>query len=98
MGQCIDLTLLVSDHPIINPVQDVSGGSPVAVEGTELPIWGMEIDPAAAQVSSAPGLVVQHATGLVLHARTVTLHLPEPASSGSAVSLVDFLELCARAV
>ena len=25
-------------------VQDVSGGAPVAVEGTELPLWGMEID------------------------------------------------------
>ena len=24
--------------------QDVSGGAPVAVEGTELPLWGMEID------------------------------------------------------
>ena len=25
--------------------QDVSGGKPVAVEGTDLPLWGMEIDP-----------------------------------------------------
>ena len=24
--------------------QDVSGGVPVAVEGTDLPVWGMEID------------------------------------------------------
>ena len=28
--------------------QDVSGGRPVAVQGTELPLWGMEIDVAAA--------------------------------------------------
>ncbi len=33
-----------------SPPQDVSGGSPVAVQGTGLPIWGMEIDPEAAQV------------------------------------------------
>ena len=24
--------------------QDVSGGAPVAVEGTDLPLWGMEVD------------------------------------------------------
>ena len=29
---------------MIGPFQDVSGGAPVAVEGTELPLWGMEID------------------------------------------------------
>ena len=28
----------------VAPAQDVSGGAPVAVEGTELPLWGMEID------------------------------------------------------
>ncbi len=28
--------------------QDVSGGRPVVVEGTDLPLWGMEIDVAAA--------------------------------------------------
>ncbi len=27
--------------------QDVSGGQPVLIEGTDLPIWGMEIDPEA---------------------------------------------------
>ena len=29
--------------------QDVSGGKPVPVEGTELPLWGMEIDPEKAR-------------------------------------------------
>ena len=28
--------------------QDVSGGKPVSVQGTDLPLWGMEIDVAAA--------------------------------------------------
>ena len=27
------------------PSQDVSGGKPVLVAGTDLPLWGMEIDP-----------------------------------------------------
>jgi len=27
----------------------VSGGEPVAVEGTELPLWGLEIDPERAR-------------------------------------------------
>ncbi len=35
-GSCIELTL--------THVQDVSGGAPVAVEGTDLPLWGMEVD------------------------------------------------------
>lgn len=26
-------------------LQDVSGGQPVPVEGTALPLWGLEIDP-----------------------------------------------------
>ena len=26
-------------------MQDVSGGKPVPVEGTALPLWGLEIDP-----------------------------------------------------
>lgn len=46
-------TLVVSTDPAHSLsdslAQDVSGGSPVPIEGTELPIWGMEIDPAAAQ-------------------------------------------------
>lgn len=29
-------------------VQDVSGGKPVRIQGTDLPIYGMEIDVAAA--------------------------------------------------
>jgi hypothetical protein len=29
--------------------QDVSGGRPVRVEGTDLPLWGMEIDVEAAK-------------------------------------------------
>jgi hypothetical protein len=27
------------------PLQNVGGGSPVLIEGTDLPLWGMEIDP-----------------------------------------------------
>ena len=30
-------------------LQDVSGGKPVQLEGTDLPIWGMEIDPEEAK-------------------------------------------------
>ena len=30
-------------------IQDVSGGKPVAVEGTDLPLWGMEVDPEEAK-------------------------------------------------
>ena len=30
-------------------MQDVSGGKPVAVEGTDLPLWGMEVDPEQAK-------------------------------------------------
>ncbi len=30
-------------------VQDVSGGRPKRLSGTDLPIWGMEIDPEAAR-------------------------------------------------
>lgn len=30
-------------------LQDVSGGKPVPVEGTDLPIWGLEIDPEEAK-------------------------------------------------
>lgn len=30
-------------------VQDVSGGKPVPVEGTALPLWGLEIDPERAK-------------------------------------------------
>ena len=30
-------------------MQDVSGGAPVAVEGTDLPLWGMEVDPEQAK-------------------------------------------------
>ena len=31
-------------HPT-SPPQDLSGGVPILVEGTDLPLWGMEIDP-----------------------------------------------------
>ena len=41
-------TLVVSTDPAHSLSdsldQDVSGGSPVPVEGTDLPVWGMEID------------------------------------------------------
>jgi arsenite-transporting ATPase len=30
-------------------LQDVSGGKPVPIEGTDLPLWGMEIDPEEAK-------------------------------------------------
>ena len=26
-------------------LQDIGGGQPVQLEGTDLPVWGMEIDP-----------------------------------------------------
>ncbi|CAL8465589.1 g5125 [Coccomyxa elongata] len=45
-------TLIVSTDPAHSLSdsldQDVSGGKPVAVQGTDLPLWGMEIDVAAA--------------------------------------------------
>jgi arsenite-transporting ATPase len=59
-------TLVVSTDPAHSLsdslAQDVSGGSPVRVEGTDLPLWGMEVDVAAAAAdvraaaaASAPG-------------------------------------------
>ena len=36
--------LLVSPMTMVLPAQDVSGGKPVLVAGTDLPLWGMEID------------------------------------------------------
>ena len=59
-------TLVVSTDPAHSLsdslAQDVSGGAPVAVEGTDLPLWGMEVDVGAAAAdvraaaaSSAPG-------------------------------------------
>ena len=45
-------TLVVSTDPAHSLSdsldQDVSGGAPVAVEGTDLPLWGLEVDPDAA--------------------------------------------------
>ena len=45
-------TLVVSTDPAHSLgdsfAQDISGGKPVAIEGTDLPIWGLEIDPAKA--------------------------------------------------
>jgi arsenite/tail-anchored protein-transporting ATPase len=42
-------TLVVSTDPAHSLSdslgQDISGGKPVPLTGTELPIWGMEIDP-----------------------------------------------------
>ena len=56
-------TLVVSTDPAHSLSdsldQDVSGGRPVQVEGTDLPVWGMEIDADEArqrfQASSAEG-------------------------------------------
>ena len=46
-------TLVVSTDPAHSLSdsfkQDLSGGAPVPLSDTELPIWGMEIDPAAAR-------------------------------------------------
>lgn len=46
-------TLVVSTDPAHSLSdsldQDVSGGKPVPVEGTDLPLWGLEIDPDAAK-------------------------------------------------
>jgi len=47
-------TLVVSTDPAHSLSdsldQDVSGGRPVPVEGTDLPLWGLEIDPDAARL------------------------------------------------
>ena len=47
-------TLVVSTDPAHSLSdsldQDVSGGKPVPVEGTDLPLWGLEIDPDAARL------------------------------------------------
>ncbi|MEW5306530.1 MAG: hypothetical protein WDW36_008988 [Sanguina aurantia] len=46
-------TLVVSTDPAHSLgdslAQDLSGGKPVLLEGTDLPLWGMEIDPSEAQ-------------------------------------------------
>jgi arsenite/tail-anchored protein-transporting ATPase len=46
-------TLIVSTDPAHSLsdslAQDVSGGAPVRVQGTEAPLWGMEIDPEKAR-------------------------------------------------
>ncbi len=36
-------------HPPHPPQQDLSGGEPVLLAGTDLPLWGMEIDPEKAR-------------------------------------------------
>jgi hypothetical protein len=36
-------------NPSCRVAQDVSGGKPVPVEGTALPLWGLEIDPERAK-------------------------------------------------
>ena len=33
------------------PLQSLQGGSPVMIAGTDLPLWGMEIDPEKAKAS-----------------------------------------------
>ena len=47
-------TLVVSTDPAHSLSdsldQDVSGGKPVPVEGTDLPLWGLEVDPDAARL------------------------------------------------
>ena len=46
-AQCLHLIELQWSSQSTRPerVQDVSGGSPVMVAGTDVPLWGMEIDP-----------------------------------------------------
>ena len=40
---CYDV--LKSSSDVWIGMQDISGGQPVQLEGTDLPVWGMEIDP-----------------------------------------------------
>lgn len=44
-------------------MQDVSGGKPVPVEGTDLPLWGMEIDPEEAKEEFRASLAVDGGEG-----------------------------------
>ena len=74
-ANCTLLTIwLGSHHPFISmpaglhlhifsEVQDVSGGKPVPVEGTDLPLWGMEIDPEEAKEEFRASLAVDGGEG-----------------------------------
>lgn len=39
----------IEREPLVRWLQDVSGGKPVPVQGTDLPLWGLEIDPEEAK-------------------------------------------------
>lgn len=39
----------LADEQSCAALQDVSGGKPVLVQGVDLPLWGMEIDPEKAK-------------------------------------------------
>ena len=51
LGDSLDQVPLPTPSSQLNPIlcQDLSGGNPVAIEGTSLPLWGMEIDPEEAK-------------------------------------------------
>ena len=61
-------TLVVSTDPAHSLsdslAQDVSGGKPVAVEGTDLPLWGLEVDPDAASASLKAGAAKNDGKGI----------------------------------
>lgn len=61
-------TLVVSTDPAHSLsdslAQDVSGGKPVPVEGTDLPLWGLEVDPEAASASLKAGAVRDDGKGI----------------------------------
>ena len=61
-------TLVVSTDPAHSLsdslAQDVSGGLPVPVEGTDLPLWGLEVDPEAASASLKAGAARNDGKGI----------------------------------
>lgn len=57
---CLHATPIVSS-------QDLSGGKPVLLEGTDLPLWGMEIDPSEAQDEFMSSAATNNTGGQVHH-------------------------------
>jgi len=45
----------------------VSGGKPVAVEGTDLPLWGMEVDPEQAKDELRASMAKDDGAGAKVH-------------------------------
>jgi hypothetical protein len=80
---------LVLPMPRAGGAQDVSGGAPVAVEGTDLPLWGMEVDPEAAKEEFRASMAKDSGAGAKVRAarqpiRITQLHGPHcPCSRAS---------------